>query len=104
MKFRNPANNHVEEIDAPVMWTLLLGCFYLAYKGAWVWAVICLFIPFAWIAVAFFAEDILRKQYLGKGWIEEEEPEADVPLPVKKRSAAHQRKLDEAARRTFGGK
>jgi hypothetical protein len=102
MKFRNPSNDHVEEIDSPLLWTLLLGPFYLAYKGAWPWAVLCLFIPFAWLAVAFFAEDILRKQYLQRGWIGDAED--DAPVPTKKKSAAHQRKLEEAARRTFGGK
>lgn len=102
MKFRNPANNHVEVIDSPMLWTLLLGCFYLAYKSAWGWAILCFLVPGAWIVVAFFADDILRKQFLQRGWIEEEAEEEDFTPKPKKRSAAHQRKLEEAARRTFG--
>lgn len=53
--------------------------------------------------IACCSEGILRKQFLQRGWVEE--PEEDDFKPVKpKRSAAHQRKLEEAARKTFGGK
>jgi hypothetical protein len=102
MKFRNPANNHIEEIDSPLLWTFLLGPFYLVYKGAWAWALLCLLVPIAWFIVPFFAEEILRKQYLQKGWIEEPTTDDDVGPIKPKRSASHQRKLEEAARKTFG--
>ena len=76
MKFKNPLNNYIEEIS-PVTWlfVLLFGCIYFAIKGVWSHAfagfLLALFTAgISWLIYPFFANEIMRKHYLRKGWIE----------------------------------
>jgi hypothetical protein len=86
LTFHNPANGHVEECRHAFWWTLLFGPFYLGHKGAWGWLVMGVLlgvgtVGVSWLILPLFAETILRKQYLRKGWI------AGLPakpVPVKK--------------------
>lgn len=75
MKFRNPSNNHVEEVSSPGLWVFLFGCFYFMLKGVWGHAflsfVLALFtVGLSWIVYPFLAAGIMRKHYLKLGWIE----------------------------------
>jgi hypothetical protein len=73
--FRNPSNAYVEKVSHAGIWCLLFGCFYLAYKGAWMPAVLAFFLALvtagiSWIIFPFFARTLIRKAYLQRGWIE----------------------------------
>ncbi len=75
MIFENPSNGSREESSKPWLWTLLFGSFYFAFKGVWNHAVIGFFLAFvtlglSWFAYPFFANEIVRKHYLKKGWKE----------------------------------
>lgn len=111
LRFENPMNGHVEEVDGAWFWTLLFGCFYLGYKGAWGAAVLAFFAALftaglAWLVMPVFADDMIRKSFLGRGWKELPAEGKAEPAAKPKRSAAqeaeHRRKLQEAAKRTFG--
>jgi hypothetical protein len=110
MQFRNPANGYVEEIDGAMLWTFLLGPFYLGFKGLWGWAIlgfVAAFFSFGlfWLVLPFFAEGVIRKHFLQKGWVEvESDNPADYiekPKRSAKEEAEHQRKL-EAAKKKMG--
>jgi|GEM_PF-5969466 len=71
--FRNPANGHVETIDAAWAWVLVLGCIYFAAKGVWTHAAAGILAAIltgglSWIVYPFFAKRIMRTHYLRKGW------------------------------------
>lgn len=82
--FENPMNGYRESIGVgAVLWTLLFGVFYLAYKGVWGWAFIGFFAALllgavtagvgafiVWILLAFAAPGLIEKTYLRKGWKE----------------------------------
>lgn len=85
MRFKNPANGHVEEATSGMswLWALLWPPIYYAVKGIWTHAVVSLVL--AWLIggatfgigtlivglfYAFLNGSIVRKHYLGKGWIE----------------------------------
>ena len=73
--FKNPANGYTETLSVPFLWCLLFGCFYLAYKGAWVAACMAFVLAivtggFSWLIFPFFARGLVRKSYLQRGWIE----------------------------------
>lgn len=76
MKFKNPSNDYVEEIsDSAWFWVLLFGPFYFAVKGIWVHVFVGALLGLvtsgiSWLIYPFFAEIILRKYYLSRGWIE----------------------------------
>ncbi|WP_028164102.1 SHOCT domain-containing protein [Bradyrhizobium elkanii] len=90
--FRNPQTGAVVRINkGSAFWlTFFFGCFYLAYKEAWlhagITALIFIFlVPFGgfgvlvgWFVYAFFAYRIIVDSYRRKGWIEVSQP----PLPV----------------------
>lgn len=106
MTFRNPANGYVEQIDSPTLWTFLFGAFYLGFKGAWGWAVLGIVLSGVtlgvfWLILPFFAESILRKHFLQRGWIEEDAPRFETPQPSRtpKQEAEHQRKLAEVKKK-----
>jgi hypothetical protein len=106
MTFRNPANGYIERIDSPALWTFFFGSFYLGFKGAWGWAVIGILLSGVtlgvfWLILPFFAESILRKHFLQKGWIEESHDEGTSPPPKRTphQEAEHQRKLAEVKRK-----
>lgn len=72
-RFRNPANGYVETIDKAWLWCLLFGCIYLAYKGAWMAAVLALLLAFltgglSWFVYPFFARQLVAKSYMQRGW------------------------------------
>lgn len=110
MQFEHPANGHMEEVDGAWFYTLLFGCFYLGYKNAWGAAVLAFATAFftgglAWLVMPFFAEDVIRKSYLRRGW--KELPVAPVAAPSEKpkrsakAEAEHQQKLA-AAKQKMG--
>lgn len=74
VRLRNPANGYEEVVDKAWLWCLLFGCFYLAYKSAWMPAVIAgllslMLTPFiVWPIFAFFARSLVVKSYLRRGW------------------------------------
>lgn len=75
MRFENPANGYVEAVSVPWLWCLLFGALYLAWHEAWfgvmLWIVVIpLTAGLAWLVFPFFAELIIRRQYLRSGWIE----------------------------------
>jgi len=75
MKFKNPSNGHIEYADKAWLWTLLFGGLYFASKGIWSHAVIGLVLAIftygvSWFIYPFFATQIVRTNYLRKGWIE----------------------------------
>ena len=75
MTFANRSNGYNEVCSAPWLWTLLFGTIYFAVKGVWthVVASLLLAIPtygLSWLVYPFFANGIVRRHYLRKGWIE----------------------------------
>lgn len=73
LRMRNPANGYVETIDRAWLWCLLFGCIYLAYKGAWMAAVLALLLAFltgglSWFVYPFFARRLVAKSYMQRGW------------------------------------
>lgn len=80
--FENPHNGYRETVGgSAILFTLLFGCFYLAYKGAWGWAILSFFIVvflgafsfgvlgfIAWLCIAPFAPAMVRQTYLRRGW------------------------------------
>ena len=105
MEFENPANGYVEEVDGAWFYTLIFGCFYLGYKGAWMAAILAflaalLTAGISWLVLPIFADEIIRKSYLQRGWKELTPAPDDGPVPKpKKRSAEHERKLAEAKKK-----
>lgn len=75
MKFKHPANGHVEEVSMPGLWVLLFGFFYFAVKGVWTHAIVdfllaCVTLGLSWLVYPFLASGIMRKHYLKQGWAE----------------------------------
>jgi len=75
MRFKNPANGYVEEVNNAPLWCLLFGCIYLAVKGVWTHAVAAALLAFfsygiSWLIYPFFANQIIRTNYLRRGWVE----------------------------------
>lgn len=75
MKFRNPQNGYVVEINHSGFWTLVFGCFYFARHGAWGFALIAFVTALftcgiSWLIFPFFGKKIIRDSYLRKGWVE----------------------------------
>ncbi|HYE49591.1 MAG TPA: hypothetical protein VEB20_08370 [Azospirillaceae bacterium] len=82
--FENPMNGYREEVSGlSVLWTLLFGCFYFMFRGAWGAAVLSFLVVLAlgsisfgilgflaWIIIALCAPAILRGMYLRRGWRE----------------------------------
>lgn len=80
--FENPMNGYRESVGgSAILWTLLFGVFYLAYKGAWGWAFIGFLAALllgsvtfgvgalvVWVLLAFAAPGLVEKSYLRKGW------------------------------------
>jgi hypothetical protein len=75
VKFRNPTNGYIEEVQFPGLWTFLFGGLYFATKGIWTHFIagfvlaVCTF-GVSWFIYPFFASDIIRSHYLRKGWVE----------------------------------
>lgn len=75
MRFKNPSNGYVEESSAPGLWCLLFGCFYFAVKGVWRHFVLGFMLGLftfglSWFVYPFFAKDIIRQDYMRRGWVE----------------------------------
>jgi hypothetical protein len=75
MKFKNPSNGQIEYADKAWLWALLFGAFYFASKEIWSHTFIgfVLAIPtfgLSWLIYPCFATEIVRTNYLRKGWIE----------------------------------
>ncbi len=75
IQFQNTANQYVEKIQSPALGAVLLGPLSIGLAGAWGPAVAYLVLTLFtggifWFILPFLAEGILRKHYLGKGWVE----------------------------------
>lgn len=75
MKFKNPANGHVETAHSAGLWTLLFGSLYFAVKGVWTHAFISFILALctfgiSWLIYPFYGTQIVRTSYLRRGWIE----------------------------------
>lgn len=73
IQLRNLANGYVETITHPGLWCLIFGCFYLAYKGAWMAAILAFFLAIvtggvSWLIFPFFARRLIVRSYLQRGW------------------------------------
>ena len=84
MKFRNPANGHIEEKTVPALWAFLFGAFYFLVSGIWIHALIIfvvsislfaslggpafLFIFLMDIGYCIAAPSIVENYYLRRGW------------------------------------
>jgi hypothetical protein len=75
--FRDPVSGHMAVIKrSSTFWlTFLFGCFYLGYKGAWMWAGIALVAALftyglSWFVFPFFAYRIIVDSYRRAGWTE----------------------------------
>jgi len=72
-RYRNPINDHVEEVENAGLWCLLFGSFYFAYKEVWTHAVISfvalLTFGISWFIYPFFAREVVERSYLQRGWI-----------------------------------
>ena len=74
-KFKNPSNDYVEEAPSLAwLWALLFGPLYFAIKGVWPHALGSLVLAIVTFGIShfiyfFFANSIIRKSYLKKGWI-----------------------------------
>jgi hypothetical protein len=73
MKFRNPANNYIENISYPMLACLLFGPLYFVYHGAWrhVLVGLCLGVctlGLSWLLYPFFARRALYESYMRAGW------------------------------------
>jgi hypothetical protein len=75
--FRHPTTGKVVTIkEWPTFWlTVLLGCFYLAYKEVWLHAAIALVLAIftsglSWLVYPFFAYRLVVDGYRRKGWLE----------------------------------
>jgi len=76
MKFQNPSTGAIQEVSSMAwLWVFLFGFVYFAVKGVW-WHVLG-WILFAIVTLGLslliypiFANDIMRKHYLSKGWVE----------------------------------
>ena len=80
MQFKNPQNDYIEKSSVPWLWTLLFGGFYYAVKGIWTHFVVGLLLGLftaglSWLVYPFFANGIVRRFYLKKGWTEVDENE-----------------------------
>lgn len=80
-RFRNPANGYEEDLKYAWLWCLLFGPFYFILKGSWAHALIFTVIAIAtflisWLIYPFFAEKIVKKIYLRRGWLLVMEPVA----------------------------
>lgn len=75
--FKNPANQYVVKATGNfwLLWALLFGPFYFAYKGLWghtffgILAAIATF-GLSWLVYPFFAGTLVRRRYLEMGWLE----------------------------------
>ena len=75
MEFRNPANGYTEAFSVPWLWTLLFGPIYFAVKrvSPHVFASIflaLLTVGVSWLIYPFFAQRVMRRVYLRKGWVQ----------------------------------
>lgn len=73
--FINPQNHHQEDVGIAWLWALLFGPIYFAYKRCYGHALISLVLAsismgLSSVIYAFFAHNIVRNNYLTKGWIE----------------------------------
>lgn len=75
-KFKNPSNDYVEEASSLAwLWALLFGPLYFGIKGVWPHAFGSLILALLTFGISHFvycgfANSIIRKSYLRKGWIE----------------------------------
>ena len=112
MKFKNPANNYIEERSVPWLWAFFFGGFYFLLSGLWVHVVFymvlssilflldppaVLLMVFVNIGYVIAADGIIRNSYLQKGWVEIKDPNegsnsADYVYPYVYDEATGQRK------------
>tara|TARA_B100000768_G_scaffold116398_1_gene107730 strand:- start:420 stop:653 length:234 start_codon:yes stop_codon:yes gene_type:complete len=74
--FEHPGNGYQESItNFAILWCLVFGSLYFAYKGIWRHFVLSLVIGLftfgvSWFIYPFFAKNIIATQYRKNGWLE----------------------------------
>ncbi|WP_429574878.1 DUF2628 domain-containing protein [Paraburkholderia sp. UCT70] len=104
--FEHPSNGHIEVVTGTsVIWAMLFGPLYFAYKGAWSWAAIeflasvglsvgggilgfALAMTFQFV-VALCARGIVTRSYQSRGWLDanRRRPEAMPQIQLKPESS-----------------
>ena len=84
--FEHPSGNgHRESVShLAVLWALLFGCFFFAWRGVWGHAVLSLLVAIVtfglgWLVYALLAPAVLLGSYRRRGWFEVADGEADPP-------------------------
>jgi hypothetical protein len=82
--FREPTTGATVAVTrgGTILWTLLFGCFYLAYKELWLHAVLSLVAAIftygiSWLIYPFFVYRLVVDSYRRRGWVE---IEPDTPV------------------------
>jgi len=83
MIFKNVANGYEMDLTDPLAWALLFGPFYFM-KHVPIHAAASFIIAIftggiSWFVYPFFARDIIRREYMSKGWIEVSDRAGDCP-------------------------
>jgi hypothetical protein len=71
--FRDPASARIETVSSPWLWALLFGCFYFAFKKAWLHATVSAALAVAtaglsWFIYPLFANRVVSRAYIKRGW------------------------------------
>lgn len=75
LRFQNPANGYIEELNNPGLYCFLFGPLYFVSKGVWTHAIIStvaciLTLGFSLFLYPFWTAQIMKKHFLQKGWTE----------------------------------
>jgi hypothetical protein len=77
MHFKNPSNGYVEQATGKfsVLWAIVFGPLYFARKRMWFHTMMSAAVTLATVGLGllvygFFAPDLVKKDYLRRGWIE----------------------------------
>lgn len=75
MKFQNPQNGFVDEVKLEWLWTLIFGGLYLLTQQVILHGLLSLLLSFVTFGLsnifyAIFAQRLIRKAYLKRGWWE----------------------------------
>jgi|GEM_PF-5242829 len=77
LRFKNPANGYIVEIESPEFWTFFLGPLFFASKGVWKPMIICVIAAFLTcgfsilvqlIVLPIFARSLFCHHFLMRGW------------------------------------
>ncbi len=77
LRFKNPANGYIVQIDSPELWSFLFGPLYFAAKGVWKVLAICFIAAVLTLGISIivqifvlpiFSREIFEKHFLMLGW------------------------------------